>query len=115
MEQQSPSHESISEQLGKVLVSKQFAGMERSSTLLRFLVRQALDGKGARVKEYTVATEALGRSESFDPRADTIVRAEVSRLRSRLKQYYATDGKSDPLVIELPRGSYVPLFHDRAP
>jgi TolB-like protein/tetratricopeptide (TPR) repeat protein len=97
-----------------VLASEQFVGMERSSTLLRFLVRQALGGHGSRLKEYTIATEALGRSESFDPRTDPIVRAEVSRLRGRLQQFYATEGKADPLIIQLPRGSYVPQFHNQA-
>jgi TolB-like protein len=67
------------------------------------------------MKEYTIATQALGRNESFDPRTDPIVRAEVSRLRNRLEQYYATKGKNDPLVIQLPRGSYVPRFHDKEP
>lgn len=114
MEQLSPSHESILGELSRVLASEQFAGMERSSMLLRFLVREALAGHGARMKEYTIATEALGRSESFDPRTDPIVRAEVSRLRSRLEQYYATEGENDPLVILLPRGSYLPQFQNHA-
>src|SRR5262249_24330935 len=48
-----------------------------------------------------------------DPRIDTIVRAEVSRLRSRLERYYATEGQADRCIISLPRGSYVPLFHGR--
>jgi TolB-like protein/Tfp pilus assembly protein PilF len=113
MEQPSPSQESILEQLGRMLASGQFRGMDRSKTLLQFLVQQALRGEGARLKEYTIGTEALGKAASFDPRTDPIVRAEISRLRTRLERYYATEGENDPLVILLPRGSYVPQFQNK--
>lgn len=115
MEQPSPSQDSILAQLRRVLASEQFRGMERSSTLLRYLVQQGLGGQGTRLKEYTIATEALGKADSFDPRTDPIVRAEISRLRTRLERYYAGEGKGDAVVIVLPRGSYVPQFQDKAP
>ncbi|MBV8841808.1 MAG: helix-turn-helix domain-containing protein, partial [Bryobacterales bacterium] len=57
------------------------------------------------MKEYTIAVKALGRGESFDPRIDSIARVEVSRLRSRLDQYYATAGSQDPIIFILPKGS----------
>jgi hypothetical protein len=103
----------ILEQLGRVLSSQLFQGAERSTRLLRFLVEQTVAGHPDRLKEYTVGTEALGRGSSFDPRTDTIVRAEVSRLRNRLDKYYATEGQTDSLVIALSKGSYVPRFQSR--
>ena len=104
----------ISEQLERILASQTFHGAERSRTLLRFLVEQALDDRADRLKEYTLGAEALGRGESFDPRTDPIVRAEASRLRNRLDRYYATDGQLDPFLIALPKGSYVPQFVERS-
>ena len=62
-----------------------------------------------------VGVEALGRGASFDPRTDPIVRAEASRLRSRLERYYADEGRGDELIIELPKGKYVPRFGTRTP
>src|SRR5215467_8501906 len=101
------------EHLEKVLASEPFRTAGRSQRLLRFLVEQTVQGQADRLKEYTLGSEALGRGESFDPRIDSIARVEVSRLRSRLEQYYSTEGRNDPLIIVLPKGSYVPQFERR--
>lgn len=66
---------------------------------------------GSRLKAYTIATGALGRDKDFDPQIDPIVRVEAVRLRGALKHYYTNDGRNNPLIIALPRGSYVPVFH----
>jgi serine/threonine-protein kinase len=100
----------VQNQLERILASSVFNRAERSSALLRFIVEQTLNGGADRLKEYTLGAEALGRGESFDPRADPVVRAEASRLRGRLEQYYKTSGRTDPIVIELSKGSYVPRF-----
>ena len=107
------SRDAILQQLDKVLSSALFKGSERSTNLLRFLVDQTVNGQSARLKEYTLGVEALGKASSFDPQTDTIVRAEVSRLRSRIEKYYATEGKTDSVVMTLVRGSYAPRFEKR--
>ncbi len=108
------SRELVLEQLERMLGSDTFAGAERSSVLLRFLVQHLLENQPDRLKEYTIGSEALGRGDSFDPRTDPIVRAEASRLRSRLERYYASVGAADTVVITLPKGSYVPQIQLRA-
>jgi TolB-like protein/tetratricopeptide (TPR) repeat protein len=108
-----PLRQAVLDQLEKVLLSSAFQGAERSSTLLRFLVEQTVAGHADRLKEYTLATQALGRNVAFDPRSDPIVRAEASRLRDRLHRYYAKEGRTDALVFDLPKGSYVPRFERR--
>jgi hypothetical protein len=100
----------ILQQLEKVLLSAGFRRAERSTALLRFIVEQTLQGHADRLKEYTLGAEGLGRGDSFDPRSDPVVRAEASRLRARLEQYYETSGRDDPILIALPKGSYVPQF-----
>ena len=102
------------EHLEKVLSSDVFRTAGRSSKLLRFLVEETVAGNADRLKDYTIGAVALGRGDSFDPRIDPIARVEVSRLRSRLDLYYATEGATDPVVIALPKGGYVPLFQPRS-
>jgi Tol biopolymer transport system component len=106
--------DAVLRQLERVLSSDAFAAAERSRALLRFLVERTLDGHSDRLKEYTLGSEALGRGEGFDPRTDPIVRAEASRLRTRLERYYASEGAADPVRIVVPKGSYVPRFLTRA-
>lgn len=106
--------EQVLAQLDKVLRSAVFQGAERSSRLLRYLVEQTVAGKGDQIKDYTIATEVLGRGTKFDPRVDAIARVEASRLRSRLEQYYSTAGRQDEFRLVLPRGSYATLFEKQS-
>jgi Tol biopolymer transport system component len=105
----------VLEQLERMLGRPAFRAAGRSSTLLRFLVVETLEGRADRLKDYTLGSEALGRGDGFDPRIDPIARVEASRLRSRLELYYATEGSADPVVISLPKGGYVPQFLAREP
>ena len=107
--------EAVVNALNRVLSSRTFENAGRSSALLRFLVEETLNGSADRLKEYTLGAEALSKGEDFDPRTDPIVRAEASRLRGRLERYYSNEGRVDPVVIELPKGSYVPQFRPQVP
>jgi hypothetical protein len=99
--------------LNAVLTSPQFRGCPQLTSFLRFVVMMTLDGRGDRLKGYTIAVEALGRGERFDPQSDAIVRVEAVRLRRALARYYAGEGARDAVLIELRRGSYVPSFRRR--
>lgn len=96
--------------LDTLLASPEFAASERKSQLLRYLVDKTLSGQASRVNEYGIGLDVFERPASFDPRVDSVVRAEVSRLRLKLKDYYDNGGRSDPIVIELPQRGYIPRF-----
>lgn len=84
--------------------------------LLRYLVDSAQRGADHALREIAVGVAALGRSPSaFDPQRDPIVRTEARRLRAKLAAYYATEGKDDPLVVELPKGGYLAVLRRRLP
>src|SRR5438067_9756074 len=106
------SRRSVEDQLQRILASKLFAQSARMSRFLRVIVEHTLDGRADELKEYLIGTEVFDRGASYDPRVDPIVRVEARRLRSKLRSYYESDGASDELVIELPKGAYAPRFHD---
>jgi serine/threonine-protein kinase len=103
-----PSAECVRAQLDKILGSNAFAGAERPGRFLRFVVEQALAGNP--LKETLLGVEVFGRNPSYDPRLDGVVRVEAVKLRSRLREYYGTEGAGDPLRIDLPKGGYLPAF-----
>ena len=103
-----PPPEAIRAQLTKILAGRAFAGAERPGRFLRYIVEQALAGN--QLKETLVGVEVFGRSPSYDPRLDGVVRVEAVKLRSRLKEYYETEGAADPVRIDLPKGGYLPCF-----
>src|ERR1700691_4195954 len=106
--------QAVRRQLDRVLNSPGFARNERLAGFLRFVVEGHLDGKDHELKESVIAVEVFGRSPSFDSRLDPVVRTEAIRLRARLSDYYLKEGKADTLVIELPKGGYVPRSREIA-
>ena len=100
-------------QLQRILSNVLFLRSDRLSRFLSFVVEQTLEGRQSGLKEYQVGVEVCGRSESYDPRTDPVVRVEARRLRSALESYYAQEGQDDPILISLPKGGYVPSFAQR--
>jgi hypothetical protein len=101
-------------QIDRLTNSHVLHGSESLCKLLRYLARHVLDHPGTPIKEYQIATEVFGRSADFDPQLDSMVRVQAGRLRVKLSEYYASDGAEDPIIVELPKGTYVLAFHQRA-
>jgi tetratricopeptide (TPR) repeat protein len=113
LSQDSISPDEVRCQLDRLLASRRFAASERSATFLRYVVDRTLAGDSAGIKEVVIATEIYGRSTDYDPKIDSVVRVEASRMRAKLKSYYTEEGLLDPVVISIPKGGYVPLFAAR--
>jgi len=96
----------IRQQIGKILHSSEFSGSEVLRNLLSFLADQSIERPGEAVKEYELAVGVLGKPDEFDPRLDSAVRVHAARLRSKLAEYYMSDGSDDPILIEVPKGAY---------
>jgi TolB-like protein len=113
MESSESDKEAARQQLECVLSSTGFVRNERLCRFLRFVVERHLQEKDNELKETLIAVEVFGRKPDFDPKLDAIVRTEALRLRARLSKYYANEGSSDPVIIELPKGGYIPVFRQR--
>ena len=95
--------------LEAILTSEKFVAAPQMSAFLRYVVEQAASGNQFRIKAYTVAVDALGKPDTFDPQNDPVVRVLAGRLRSSLTAYYENRPDED-VVIEMKPGSYVPVF-----
>jgi len=102
-------------QVERLASSQTLHGSESLCKLLRYLAKHALDHPGTPLKEYQIATEVFGRQEDFDPQLDSMVRVQAGRLRSKLAEYYASEGTADPIWVELPKGTYVLSFRHGPP
>ncbi|MBC7924508.1 MAG: hypothetical protein H7039_02530, partial [Bryobacteraceae bacterium] len=108
------SQNEILTHLDEVLADRRFASAERNAKFLRYVVERTLEGKAHEVKETVIATEVYGRAGSYDPKTDSIVRVEASRLRQKLRTYYENEGRSATVRIHLRSGTYVPQFEQVA-
>jgi Tol biopolymer transport system component len=100
--------EDLDRELEKILASQTFAKSRRLQDLLRYTVERIKTGHADSIKEYLLAVEVFNRKTSFDPRFDSIVRVQASRLREKLDKYYATEGSTDDVLIAVPKGAYIP-------
>ena len=105
--------ESIRVALDKILASPGFVNAERLSRFLRYTVEETLNGQTDKLKETLLGIEVFGRKPTYDPRVDAVVRTEAVKLRARMRDYYVADGREDEVIIDLPKGGYVPAFRLR--
>jgi hypothetical protein len=97
-------------ELEAVLTSGIFSRAPALAHMLRYICERSFAGEAGGIKEYNIAVEALNRPPGFDQKKDSIVRVEAHRLRKRLKEYYQSEGAGRTLRIEIPSGSYAPVF-----
>jgi hypothetical protein len=97
-------------QLDRILQGRALHGSESLKAFLRFVVDKSTENQENQLKEYVIATEVFGRGQDFDSRVDSVVRVQASRLRTKLQEYYTTQGKDDLIIIDLPKGQYSPVF-----
>ena len=102
-------------QLDRIVASPTFRNARRSQLFLRYILHHAIAHPNEPLKEYSIAIDVFDRDISYDPDINNTVRVEAGRLRSRLREYYAAEGDADPLLIEIPKGSYRALIQRRQP
>jgi hypothetical protein len=107
-----PSDDAVRKQLSIILQSHGFVHAGRMGRFLKFIVDETLAGRASQLREYSIGMSVFDRDESFEPGIDPIVRNEARRLRQKLLEYYHQSLCRDEgqLVIDMPKGSYVPLF-----
>ena len=102
------SDAAIRAELESILASEVFSRSQHLRRLLSFIVEQRLAGQGHTLKESVIAHELYGKGTDFDGGTNPVVRVDARRLRDKLREFY--EGRTDPVVIALPKGSYVPVF-----
>ena len=103
----------ISHQLALMLANPIFNATPKRVAILKYFVNQTLAGKGRDIKDDMVAVEVFGRGQDFDQTVDPIVKIQTDILRRAVVRYHETTGKNDPIRIDIPKGTYVPVFKKR--
>jgi len=110
---QNISADAIRRQIERIVQSRELESSPRLHEFLKYIVDEYLAGRAGRIKGVTIAQDVFGADDTFDPESNSIVRVEAGRLRRRLKEYYLATGAADPIIIEVPKGGYVPAFRLR--
>jgi hypothetical protein len=99
----------------RVAASATFTRAWRAREMLLFLCERVLREPDRPPREHEIAETLFGRGENFDSSVDPLVRVQASTLRTKLRLYFSSEGAAEPLVIEIPKGTYAPIFRTRGP
>jgi hypothetical protein len=99
--------------LERITASRLFEKSARARDLLSYLCDSAVCAASEPVTEHQIGVAVFGRDPGYDTAADTIARTQVSQLRKKLRDYYASEGINEPIIVEIPPGSYFPTFSFR--
>src|SRR5579872_7111643 len=97
----------------RVAASRYVNRSARLRDMLIYLADRVLDEEAGEIHEQEVGHRVFGRPANYDTTSDNIVRVHASMLRKRLEQYFAAEGVDETLILEIPKGNYAPVFHDR--
>ena len=97
----------------RVAASQLFARGPKLRAFLLYVCENSLAGKPENLTAQRIGNRVFGREPDYVPSEDNIVRVEARELRKRLATYFAEEGRSEPIIIEIPRGSYAPVFVPR--
>lgn len=84
------------------------------SDFLLYVVDRSIHGRTDQITEQQIGVIVFGRTEDYDSNDDNIVRSYARKLRKRIDEYFATEGREESLRLEIPRGGYAPIFFERA-
>ena len=104
------SPEEVQAEIQSVLHSGAFERSEKLQKFLRYICDLTIRGEGGRINEYLIGSEVFLRGPEYSPSEDSVVRRQAHTLRQKLQEYYAGEGSTHALRIDLPVGRYVPSF-----
>jgi hypothetical protein len=110
---EAPNTEPRWELLERLLASPQLRRSARLREFLLFVAQRSLQEGCTKIYEQEIGASVFGRRKNYDTSADNIVRVNATELRKRIESYFESDGAHEPLVLEIPRGSYIPVFRSR--
>ena len=97
----------------RVAASQFFAKGPKLRAFLLYSCENSLLGKPENLTAQLIGTRVFGRDPDYIPSEDNIVRVEARELRKRLAAYFASDGRDEPVILDIPKGSYSPVFLSR--
>jgi hypothetical protein len=104
------SSEEVQNALRSIFKSKHFVNAHKKKKFLRLICDFYLEGRAQELNEHILGYDVFGRDKSYNPSDDPIVRVFAYEIRKKLEVYYSQEGLNDPIRLDIPAGSYQPVF-----
>lgn len=99
----------------RVMDSVTFQRSDRLRDFLQYICDCSLEDRLDDAHEQTIGHVVFGRPVDYNPADDNIVRVSARQLRAKLREYFDTEGRGESWLLEVPKGSYLPIFQKRIP
>ncbi len=97
----------------KITQSPIFKSSPRLCQFLRYISECAIRGVPEEATEQQIGIRVFGRSPGYNSSEDSIVRTHARILRQKLDAYFSQEGSTEEIVVEIPKGHYLPIFRAR--
>src|SRR5215212_2667065 len=98
------------QEVQRILHAPQFRRASKLQRFLELICDYYFQNRSGDINEFVLATEVFGKGPGFEPSEDSLVRVQAREVRRRLREYYQDEGKSSRLILDVPVGSYAPVF-----
>jgi hypothetical protein len=100
--------------VNRIATSQHLRTSPRLREFLFYVAKCAIREAPEDATEQQIGIRVFGRHPGYNSSEDSIVRTHARLLRQKLTAYFAEEGASEPIVMEVPKGHYLPVFHTRA-
>jgi hypothetical protein len=94
----------------RIVSSPPFQKSTRLRDLLQFITEQSIHGNAHELTEQHIGNALFHKPSNYSPLEDSSVRVHARQLRLKLHEYFNEDGRNEPLILDIPKGSYAPVF-----
>ena len=113
LEEETIEPDLVREELHRIVTSRHFRTSRRSKEFLQYVVDQKISGNADLLKERLIGVQLFGRKPDYATGEDPVVRVQAGDVRRRLESYQADPDIQSDILIQMPIGSYAPVFHLR--
>jgi hypothetical protein len=97
----------------RIAASHGFRSSTRLKDFLLYITDCALREAPEEATEQQIGMHVFQRPAGYNSSEDSIVRTHARLLRQKLAEYFTEEGASEELLLEVPKGHYLPAFHPR--
>jgi hypothetical protein len=94
----------------RILATAPFKKSGRLRELLPYIAERSILGYSDELTEHNIGIAVFGKAADYSPVDDSSVRVHARQLRLKLHEYFDGEGRGETMIVEIPKGSYAPVF-----
>src|SRR5258707_7164719 len=94
----------------RIVSSTPFQKSTRLRDLLQYVSEQTIHGNAHELTEQHIGNALFHKPSDYSPLEDSSVRVHARQLRLKLHEYFDEEGRNEPVILTVLKGSYAKVF-----